>query len=346
MEHGIRAVSIGGGTGQPRAIAALRHMGASIDSVVAMADDGGSTGVLRERAGILPPGDVRKCLSALAGDPECAFARAFAHRFPYIDDHALGNLVLTALAEETDSFSQAIRVCEELLRCVGHVHPSTLDPVTMSGVTVAGQQIHGQARISYGGNAMRRVWLDQQDPAANPRAVEAILAADLVVLGPGSLFTSIVPNLQVPGIAHALAGTHAVRVFVCPKIDSLGETQGMSVADHVDQLLSLASSPLLDAVLVHHADTPEFVYPYAPGPAYRSSALAGDVVTARDIDTAKRAPFGPIQAGEREISRIEQSVPVVLVRDFTGSESAAVHDVKALASALEEVLDQCRSARR
>lgn len=167
MEHGIRAVSIGGGTGQPRAIAALRHMGASIDSVVAMADDGGSTGVLRERAGILPPGDVRKCLSALAGDPECAFARAFAHRFPYIDDHALGNLVLTALAEETDSFSQAIRVCEELLRCVGHVHPSTLDPVTMSGVTVAGQQIHGQARISYGGNAMRRVWLDQQDPAAN-----------------------------------------------------------------------------------------------------------------------------------------------------------------------------------
>lgn len=98
-------------------------MGASIDSVVAMADDGGSTGVLRERAGILPPGDVRKCLSALAGDPECAFARAFAHRFPYIDDHALGNLVLTALAEETDSFSQAIRVCEELLRCVGHVHP-------------------------------------------------------------------------------------------------------------------------------------------------------------------------------------------------------------------------------
>ena len=119
-------------------------------------------------------------LSALAGDPECAFARAFAHRFPYIDDHALGNLVLTALAEETDSFSQAIRVCEELLRCVGHVHPSTLDPVTMSGVTVAGQQIHGQARISYGGNAMRRVWLDQQDPAANPQAVEAILAADLV----------------------------------------------------------------------------------------------------------------------------------------------------------------------
>ena len=193
---------------------------------------------------------------------------------------------------------------------------------------------------------MRRVWLDQQDPAANPRAVEAILAADLVVLGPSSLFTSIVPNLQVPGIARALVGTHAVRVFVCPKIDSLGETQGMSVADHVDQLLSLESPPLLDAVLVHHADAPEFVFPYAPGPAYRTSALAGDVVTSRDIDSAKRAPFGPIQAGEREISRIEQSVPVVLVRDFTGSESPAVHDAQALASALEEVLDQCRSARR
>ena len=346
MENILRAVSIGGGTGQPRAIAALRRLGASIDSVVAMADDGGSTGVLRERAGVLPPGDIRKCLSALAGNPDSALARAFAHRFPYIEDHALGNLLLTALAEETGSFSEAIAACEGLLGCVGRVHPSTLDPVTMSGVTVHGDRVHGQARISYGGDAMERVWLDQDDPAANPRAVEAILAADLVVLGPGSLFTSIVPNLQVPGIVRALAGTHAVRVFVCPKIDSLGETQGMSVADHVDQLLSLASSPLLDAVLVHHADAPEFVYPYAPGPAYRTSALSGDVVTARDIDTAKRAPFGPIQAGEQEISRIEQSVPVVLVRDFTGSESAAVHDVEILANALQEVFYLCRSARR
>ena len=346
MEHTLRAVSIGGGTGQPRAIAALRHLGASIDSVVAMADDGGSTGVLREQAGILPPGDVRKCLSALAGDPASAFARAFAHRFPYIDDHALGNLVLTALAEETDSFAQAISVCEDLLQCVGRVHPSTLDPVTMSGVTVAGQEVHGQARISYGGCAMQRVWLDQQDPAANPRAVEAILSADLVVLGPGSLFTSIVSNLQVPGIAGALAHTHAVRVFVCPKIDSLGETQGMSVADHVDQLLAQSERPLLDAVLVHHASTPEFVYPYAPGPAYRMGALADEVVSARDIDTAKRAPFGPIEAGEQDIARIKGNVPAVLVRDFTGSESAAVHDVQALATALGEVLDQCRSARR
>lgn len=346
MEKNLRAVSIGGGTGQPRAIAALRYMGAQIDSVVAMADDGGSTGVLRERAGILPPGDIRKCLSALAGDPGSAFARAFAHRFPYIEDHALGNLVLTALAEETDSFSDAIAACESLLECVGHVHPSTLDPVTMSGITVHGDKVHGQARISYGGDAMERVWLDQEDPVANPRAVDAILSADLVVLGPGSLFTSIIPNLQVPGIARALSRTRAVRVFVCPKIDSLGETRDMSAADHVIQLLAQAPEPLLDAVLVHRAEGPEFVYPYAPGPAYRMGALAGDVVSARDIDAAKSAPFGPIQAGDSDVALIEHEVPVVLVRDFTGCESAAVHDVQALANALGEVLDLCRSARR
>lgn len=346
MDRSLRAVSIGGGTGQPRAIAALRHLEAHIDSVVAMADDGGSTGVLRERAGILPPGDIRKCLSALAGNPQSAFARAFAHRFPYIEDHALGNLVLTALAEETNSFSDAIAACEELLGCVGHVHPSTLDPVTMSGLTMRGDMLHGQARISYGGDAMERVWLDQDDPAANPRAVDAILAADLVVLGPGSLFTSIIPNLQVPGIARALAETRAVRVFVCPKIDSLGETRGMSAADHVARLLEQASEPLLDAVLVHRADVPEFVYPYAPGPAYRTVALGGDVVSAREIDAAKNAPFGPIQADGRDVARIERDVPVVLVRDFTGCESAAVHDVDILAKALQEVFDLCHSARR
>ena len=346
MENYLRAVSIGGGTGQPRAIAALRRLGACIDSVVAMADDGGSTGVLRERAGVLPPGDIRKCLSALAGNPDSPFARAFAHRFPYIEDHALGNLVLTALAEETGSFCRAIAACEELLGCVGHVHPSTLDPVTMSGVTVHGDCVHGQARISYGGEAMERVWLDQDDPVANPRAVDAILAADLVVLGPGSLFTSIIPNIQVPGIARALADTRAVRVFVCPKIDSLGETRGMSAADHVARLLEQASDSLLDAVLVHRASGPELVYPYASEPAYRTVALGGDVVSARDIDKAKNAPFGPIQAGDRDLARIERDVPVVLVRDFTGRESAAVHDVDNLANALQEVFGLCRSARR
>ncbi len=276
--EGLRAVSIGGGTGQPRLIQALRLMGAHIDSVVAMADDGGSTGLLRERAHVVPPGDVRKCISALAADPASPLARAFAHRFPYIDDHALGNLLLVALAEETGSFTAGIRACERMLGCIGRVHPSTLDAVSLAGRTVSGEVVCGQARISYGRRAFERVWLEPAGAAANPEAVEAILAADLVVLGPGSLFTSIIPNVLVDGIREALVHTSARRVFVCPKIDSLGETSGMSVADHVYALAACGLADAIDAVLVHRGAEPEFVYPYEKRAWERLVAQAAGVL--------------------------------------------------------------------
>lgn len=276
--EGLRAVSIGGGTGQPRLIQALRLMGAHIDSVVAMADDGGSTGLLREQAHVVPPGDVRKCISALAADPASPLARAFAHRFPYIDDHALGNLLLVALAEETGSFTAGIRACERMLDCIGRVHPSTLDTVSLAGRTVSGEVVYGQARISYGRRAFERVWLEPAGAVANPEAVEAILAADLVVLGPGSLFTSIIPNVLVDGIREALVRTSARRVFVCPKIDSLGETSGMSVADHVYALAACGLADAIDAVLVHRGAEPEFVYPYEKRAWERLVAQAAGVL--------------------------------------------------------------------
>ena len=345
----LRAVSIGGGTGQPRLIAALRLMGAHIDSVVAMADDGGSTGLLREWEHIVPPGDVRKCLSALAADPAAPLARAFAHRFPHIDDHALGNLLLVALAKETDSFVSAIRTCERLLECVGHVHPSTLELVSLSGRTREGDAVHGQARISYGLRAMSEVRLEPACPAANEEAVEAILNADLVVLGPGSLFTSIIPNVLVPGIRDALVATSATRVFVCPKIDSLGETAGMSVADHVEALVSCGLEGALDAVLVHRAKGPEFVHPYekrawqrvverAAREAAEHVAEDEGPLSASMIDAAKQAPFGPIEASTADLERIGSFAGCVLVRDFTGGEFPAVHDAGRLAAALAEVM--------
>lgn len=346
MQQNLKAVSIGGGTGQPRAIAALRALGASIDSVVAMADDGGSTGILRERAGALPPGDIRQCLSALALDPDAPLARAFASRLPYLDNHALGNLVLVALAAEAGSLPDAISICEELLGCVGHVHPSTLEPVTLTGVTATGERICGQAQVSYGAVPCVSAHLDQDAPAADAGAVRAILEADLVVLGPGSLFTSIAPNLEVPGIVEALFATDAVRVFVCPKIDSLGETRGMSVADHVEYLLDHGLAGKLDAVLVHRASAPEEVYPYAADADAPAPVARGGVVSSDDIARAKRAPFGPIRAGDEELDRIGRFVPHVLVRDFTGTESPAVHDVRALADALAEAVRTCRSALR
>lgn len=293
--EGLRAVSIGGGTGQPRLIQALRLMGAHIDSVVAMADDGGSTGLLRERAHVVPPGDVRKCISALAADPASPLARAFAHRFPYIDDHALGNLLLVALAEETGSFTAGIRACERMLDCIGHVHPSTLDAVSLAGRTVSGEVVCGQARISYGRRAFERVWLEPAGAVANPEAVEAILAADLVVLGPGSLFTSIIPNVLVDGIREAICRTSARRVFVCPKIDSLGETSGMSVADHVYALAACGLADAIDAVLVHRGAEPEFVYPYEKRAWERLVAQAAGVLP-EDAGAAGVAPVSAVAA--------------------------------------------------
>ena len=344
----LKAVSIGGGTGQPRLIAALRLMGAQIDSVVAMADDGGSTGFLREQEHMVPPGDVRKCLSALADDPASPLARAFAHRFSYIDDHALGNLLLVALAKESGSFEGAIRCCESLLGCIGHVHPSTLELVSLSGQTVEGEVVHGQAHISYGMRTFQDVWLEPADAPANHAAVDAILQADLVVMGPGSLFTSIVPNLLVPGIRQALIDTRATRVFVCPKIDSLGETSGMSVADHVDVLVRSGLGHSVDVVLVHRADEPEFVYPYEKRAWERAVALAAagavgegvpGVMSPAAIEAAKGAPFGPIRASEEDLERIRAVAGRVLVRDFTGaSASPAVHDAGRLAAALAEVV--------
>lgn len=351
----LKAVSIGGGTGQPRLIQALRLMGASIDSIVAMADDGGSTGLLREQEHVVPPGDIRKCLSALAADPDTDFARAFAHRFPSIDDHALGNLLLVALAKEGGSFTGAIRTCEQLLGCIGHVHPSTLELVSLSGRTREGDVIHGQAQISYGQRTFTDVWLEPREAAANEEAVHAILDADLVVLGPGSLFTSIIPNVLVDGIREALHATRAERVFVCPKIDSLGETSGMSVADHVDALMRHGLSDALDTVLVHRSNQTEFVFPYekrawermVAASAQRtaqqnedmSSELASqDVVSAADIAAAKDGPFGPIRSSDEDLERIRAQVPRVIVRDFTGEDSPAKHDVGRLAAALAEAV--------
>ncbi len=236
----VRAVSIGGGTGQPNAIRALRGAGCSVSAIVAMADDGGSTGLLREKMGLNPPGDIRKCLVAMADDPESPLARAFEHRFGFSDNHTLGNLLIAALTQETGSFVEAIAQCNRMLGCHGAVLPSTLDDVVLCGTTrdglefrgltqetgsfveaIAqcnrmlgchgavlpstlddvvlcgttrdGLEFRGEATLGTGPCALSRVWLSPRRPEAYGPAVQAILDADIVVLGPGSLFTSVIP---------------------------------------------------------------------------------------------------------------------------------------------------------
>lgn len=317
----LRVVTVGGGTGQPAVIRALRSLAAriSIDAVVAMADDGRSSGALRAHEGMVPPGDVRKCLVALATDPDCPLARALEHRFGYLEGHAMGNLLIAALADEGMGFEGAVAELSRLLGCVGRVLPSTLDRVALAGITRAGGRVCGQARLSYGEGTgpLSRVWMVPSAPAANPAAVRAILDADAVVLGPGSLFTSVIPNLLVPGILDALRATAATRVFVCPRADEAGECAGMGAEAYVSALEAAGLVGAIDAVILNRPAEP----------------VAGSAVQDVALD-------------EAAARRLSSRVPRVLVRDLASRRDPRAYARAALAGALEEVLAPCRSARR
>lgn len=324
----VNVVSIGGGTGQPALISALRKLDRplNLSAIVAMADDGRSTGILRREEHMLPPGDLRKCMVALAANPTGPLARALEHRFSYLDNHAMGNLLIAALADETGDFMATLSAVEEMLGCVGRTLPSTLEPVAMAGVTAAGERVHGQALLSYGAGRLERVWLEPAEPAAYAPAAEAIRAADLVVIGPGSLFTSLMPNLLVPDIARALAETDACRIFVCPKADVPGETEGMAAEDYIDALDAAGFLPLVDVALFHRRD--ERARPGFPSHDPRFG----------------RFPDVPLPAAAE--SRLARRIPAVLIRDMADEDACTAHDPRLLAAALTEVIDACHSARR
>ncbi|MDY4041563.1 MAG: gluconeogenesis factor YvcK family protein [Collinsella sp.] len=323
-----RVVSIGGGTGQPALIGALRALARPLvlTAVVAMADDGRSSGILREREHMLPPGDLRKCMVALAADPTGPLSRALEHRFAYLDNHALGNLLIAAMADETGDFMGTIETVEDLLGCVGRTLPSTLDPVTIAGETRSGERVRGQANLSYGSGPLRRVWLEPAAPAAFEPAAAAIRDADLVVIGPGSLFTSLMPNLLVPGIAAALAETRARRVFVCPKANVPGETEGAAAEDYLDSLDEAGFLGLIDVALIHRRDETS-----------RPGFLSRD---------PRAALFPDVELSEEAERRLAGRVPGLLVRDMADEADCTAHDLRRLAAALGEVIDGCPSARR
>ncbi len=255
-----RAVAIGGGTGLPKVLGCLLERGFATTAVVTMADDGGSSGTLRRELGILPPGDVRNCLVALA-EPGSELAELFQYRFTRgegLAGHALGNLVLAALADTTGSFADAIAAAGRLLGARGTVLPSTLADVRLHGVDSDGTGLSGQARIAVSERPVARVHIDPAGPEPYPPVLDAIRSADAVVIGPGSLFTSIVPNFLVAGLADALKGSSATRIYVCNVANQRGETSAMDASDHVDALLAHGLEGAIDIAIVHVTDsTPE-----------------------------------------------------------------------------------------
>jgi uncharacterized cofD-like protein len=245
----MKVVGIGGGHGLAATLRAARSFADDVTGVVTVADDGGSSGRLTRELGIPPPGDIRNCLVALSDDG--ALAELFQHRFDQgvLTGHTLGNLVIAALTEITGNFDQAVHQAGTLIGVEGRVFPATTTLVEL-GARVEGGEIEGQVAVAQTPAPIQAVFLTPSDPPACSGAVDAILGADQIVLGPGSLFTSLIATLLVPGIRSALVATTARRVFVCNNRQQKGETEGLNASAHVGALLAHAGADSLDTVIV------------------------------------------------------------------------------------------------
>ena len=256
-ERGPKVVAIGGGHGLSALLRGLKRYTANITAIVTVADDGGSSGRLRRELGVLPPGDIRNCIAALADD-EALMTQLFQYRFgdgEGLNGHSLGNLFITAMAEVTGSFDRAIVESGRVLAVQGCVLPSTLCDVTLMADLradpVGVSRVAGESSITEACGVIQRVYLEPDDAPAYPDAVRALLEADLIVAGPGSLCTSVLPNLLVPDVARAVAASRAVKVYVCNVATQCGETDGYTTADHVRMLEAHLGAGFFPIVLVN-----------------------------------------------------------------------------------------------
>ena len=255
-DRGPRIVVIGGGNGLSSLLRGLKTFSHNLTAIVSVADDGGSSGELRRSMGVLPPGDIRNCLAALSDDEEL-LTQLFQYRFASgtgIGGHTLGNLLITALAENTGSFEQGVSESARVLAVRGRVLPSTLHDVKLvADVTVPRENqavvVKGESEIPKMSGQIKRVWLEPNNPLAYPPAVQAIFSADLIIIGPGSLFTSILPNLLVPDLTAAVRSSRAIKFYVCNVASQPGETDSFNCGDYVRTIEKYTGSGLLDMVI-------------------------------------------------------------------------------------------------
>ncbi len=265
---GVRIVSIGGGTGLATLLSGLkRYVGKdhtapsgafesgieSLTAVVTVSDDGGSSGRLREEFQMLPPGDIRNCMVALAED-ERLLTKLFQYRFQSggeLSGHSFGNLFLTALQSVTGDFLEAIRVSSEVLAIKGRIFPATMEDVDLLAELEDGRVIRGESKITGARSKVNKLWLSRTLCKPLPETLEALHQADLITIGPGSLYTSIIPNLLVDGITEAIRRSPALKVYICNIMTQPGETAGFHVEDHLRTLLAYSSQLTLDCALVN-----------------------------------------------------------------------------------------------
>jgi uncharacterized cofD-like protein len=259
----LRVVALGGGTGLSTLLRGLRfhatakllakHTPVDITAVVTVTDDGGSSGRLRRDFDVLAPGDIRNCLVALSED-ETLMARLFQYRFPAgrgLKGHSFGNLFLTALSNVTGDFPRAVRVSSEVLAIAGRIYPSTAANVSLEARLADGTIVRGETRIGKSRARIEQVELQPRDPAPLEETLQAIAQADVITMGPGSLFTSVIPNLLVDGIPEAIRRSRALKAYIVNLMWQPGETVDFSASDHVEAILRHSTKGLIDVVVVN-----------------------------------------------------------------------------------------------
>lgn len=277
--RGRNVVALGGGTGLSTLLRGLKdlvvrrrdeiadehHPIAGLTAIVTVTDDGGSSGRLRRENRILPPGDIRNCMVALSQD-EALLGRLFQYRFHAgrgLIGHNFGNLFLAALTHVTGDFAEAVRVSSKILAIRGQIFPSTVSNVSLVATLADGRRVHGETRITASRTPIKKLALSPRSARPLPKALEAIEEADLILLGPGSLFTSILPNLLIPEIANAIARSKAPRVYVANLMTQPGETSGYALADHLRAIRQHTSRRVIDWVVANRqAISPEVAKRY------------------------------------------------------------------------------------
>ena len=248
---GPRVVAIGGGTGLSVLLRGLKAHTDNLTAVITVADDGGSSGRLRKELGVLPPGDFRNCLVALS-EAEPLLTELFQYRFDQgngLTGHSFGNLFLVAMSNVTHSFDRALLESSRVLAVHGQIMPATVADLSLSAILKDGSCVDGESDITQRGGDIDRLFIDPPDAQAYPMAVDAIEQAQIVVIGPGSLYTSVLPNLMVPGISRAIESARATKIYVCNVAMQRGETMGYTVADHLEALQRHTFAEAVDYVL-------------------------------------------------------------------------------------------------
>jgi uncharacterized cofD-like protein len=298
LDKGPRIVAVGGGTGLSTLLRGLKKYSDHLTAVVTVADDGGSSGRLRRELGVLPPGDFRQCIAALA-EAEPLMTELFQYRFDQgtgLDGHSFGNLFIVAMSGITGNFERALRESSRVLAVRGQILPSTVENVTLCAELDDASFVEGESKLPHGPSPIKRAYLRPSDAAAFPEALKAIAEADLIILGPGSLYTSILPNLLVEGISSAIRQAKGLKVYICNVASQPGETDGYNLSKHVEALESHVGKGLFGYVLAndHLVALPDAWHVNAIDVDGASLSLPGlRVITADVIDEERPTRHDP-----------------------------------------------------